>query len=305
MNILQNNKYKGYMADFLLLLVAIAWGTTFIIVQEAIQDTPVYVFLFWRFLLATIFMGFITYKHFTFLDMPTIKAGIVLGLFMFLSFAFQTFALLYAFSSTVAFITGINVVLVPFILYVLYKQKTSIYSLFGVFISVIGLYFLTASSISANIGYGEIYSFICSITVALHIVFTNIYSKKHNAFLLVFIQFGVVALCSGLGAIILDRQIMPKSFDGVFLQALIITVIFATIFAFLVQTLVQKYTTATKTAMIFILEPVSAGIFGIYIANENLLAIQLFGAGLIIIAMVIVELGPYFNKDKNDESKIL
>lgn len=291
------SKLKEFGADFSLLLVAVCWGGTFFIVQDAIEDTPVYIFLFWRFLIAAAFMSLISFKEFKKLDRATLKAGVVLGIFMFLGFATQTFALTYTYSSTVAFITGLNVVIVPFAVFLIFKKKASIYSLFGAVCAAIGLYFLTNSADLGGFGKGEFYALICAVMFALQITFTDVYAKKHSAFLLVTIQFVIVALLSFLGAFAVDGYIMPSSFDGVFLEALIIAVIFATIFAFFTQTVMQKFTTPAKTAIIFTMEPVSAGIFGYYFAGEQFYMVQLMGAGLILFGMLSAELGTYL-RDK-------
>lgn len=292
------NKLKEFGADFSLLLVAICWGGTFFIVQDAIEDTPVYIFLFWRFLLAALFMIVISFKDFKKFDVATLKAGVLLGLFMFLGFAFQTFGLTYTYSSTVAFITGLNVVIVPLAVFLFFKKKASIYSLFGAICAAIGLYFLTNNEMGSGFGIGEFYTLICAFMFALQITFTDAYAKKHSAFLLVTIQFLVVTVLSFAGAIFMDGHIQPKSFDGVFLEALIITVIFATVFAFFTQTVMQKFTTPAKTAIIFTMEPVSAGVFGYYFAGESFYILQLMGAGLILFGMLSAELGTYLRNKK-------
>ena len=292
------SKLKEFGADFSLLLVAICWGGTFFIVQDAIEETPVYIFLFWRFFIATIFMLLFSFKDFKKLDIATLRAGSILGVFMFLGFAFQTFGLTYTYSSTVAFITGLNVVIVPFAVFLFFKKKASVYSLFGAICAAVGLYFLTNSHASSGFGYGEFYTLVCAVMFALQITFTDAYAKKHSAFLLVTIQFLVVTVFSFFGAIFMDAQILPKSFDGVFLEALVITVIFATVFAFFTQTVMQKYTTPAKTAIIFTMEPVSAGVFGYYFAGENFMMMQLFGAGLILFGMLSAEIGTYFRNKR-------
>ena len=292
------SKLKEFGADLSLLLVAICWGGTFFIVQDAIEDTPVYIFLFWRFMIAAIFMALFSYKYFKKFDRATLKAGIVLGIFMFLGFTTQTFALTYIYSSTVAFITGLNVVIVPFAVFLIFKKKASIYSLFGALCATVGLYFLTDNTGLEGFGKGEFYALICAAMFALQITFTDVYAKKHSAFLLVTIQFVVVSFLSFLGAIVVDGYIMPSSFDGVFLEALIITVIFATVFAFFTQTVMQKFTTPAKTAIIFTMEPVSAGIFGYYFAGEQFYTVQLMGAGLILFGMLSAEIGTYLRDKK-------
>ena len=283
---------KELGADFLLLLVAIAWGSTFFIVQDAVGETPVYTFLFWRFFLAALLMSLISYKHLKNLNKEVLKAGGVLGLFMFLGYAFQTFGLKYTFSSTVGFITGLNVIVVPFASYLIFKHKASIYSLIGAITASVGLYYLTLNS---EIGFslGEFYAFVCAIMFALHIVFTDYLSKRHNVYLLVSIQFFTVALCSLVGGLVMDGNIMPAKVDELLINAIVITVLFATIFAFWVQTAMQRFTTAAKTAIIFTMEPVSAGVFGYFFAGELLSWVQMFGAALILGGMLIAELGSY------------
>ena len=287
-----HDRLKEMGADFLLLLVAIAWGSTFFIVQDAVGETPVYTFLFWRFFLAALLMSLISYKHLKNLNKEVLKAGGVLGLFMFLGYAFQTFGLKYTFSSTVGFITGLNVIVVPFASYLIFKHKASIYSLIGAITASVGLYYLTLNS---EIGFslGEFYAFVCAIMFALHIVFTDYLSKRHNVYLLVSIQFFTVALCSLVGGLVMDGNIMPAKVDELLINAIVITVLFATIFAFWVQTAMQRFTTAAKTAIIFTMEPVSAGVFGYFFAGELLSWMQMFGAALILGGMLIAELGSY------------
>lgn len=287
-----HHKVRELGADFLLLLVAIAWGSTFFIVQDAVKETPVYTFLFWRFFIAGMLMTLISYKHLKFLDKEVLKAGSLLGLFMFLGYAFQTFGLKYTYSSTVGFITGLNVIVVPFASYFIFKHKASIYSIIGAIAASVGLYYLTLNS---EIGFslGEFYAFICAIMFALHIAFTDYLSKRHNVFLLVSIQFFTVAICSMLGGFVMAGSIVPPRVDELLINAIIITVLFATIFAFWVQTAMQRFTTAAKTAIIFTIEPVSAGVFGYFFAGEILSMTQLFGALLILVGMLIAELGSY------------
>lgn len=287
-----NYRFKEIGADFLLLLVAVAWGSTFVVVQTAVDETPVYTFLFWRFFFAGILMALISFKQFKNFNKEVLKAGVLLGLFMFLGYAFQTFALTYTYSSTVGFITGLSVIIVPFGSYLIFKHKASFFSVAGALTAAIGLYFLTLNS-EIGFSWGELYAFICAIMFALHIVCTGHLSRKHNIYLLVTLQFLTVSFCSFLGGIISEGSIVPPVLDGVFVNAIAITVIFATIFAFWVQTAMQQFTTAAKTAIIFTMEPVSAGIFGYLFANEMLSFSQLCGAGLILGGMLIAEVGSY------------
>lgn len=286
---MNKKKLLELRADFLLLTVAIAWGVTFLMVQDAIATVPVYAFLFWRFLISTILMAIIAYKFYNKLCKKSIIYGIILGIFLFSGFATQTFGLVYTKSSIIAFLTGLNVIIVPFIAYVVFKQHVRRMVFIGSLLAAIGLYMLTMSG-TLSLGIGEILGIICAAFFALQIAFTDLYSKRVNVFMLVLFQFLTVTVLSLLFSLNLDDVTFNLDFDYVFLKAVIITSIFATVYAFLIQTYMQQFTTPTKTAIIFAMEPVSAGIFGYFVGNELLTSTQIFGAGIILIAVLLAEI---------------
>lgn len=282
-------KLLEFRADFLLLTVAIAWGVTFLMVQEAIETVPVYSFLFYRFLIATILMAIIAYKFYDKINKQTIFYGFVLGTFLFSAFATQTFGLSYTKSSIVAFITGLNVILVPFFAFVIFKDHVRKMVFLGSIVAVIGLYLLTMSG-ELTLGFGEFLTLICSALFALQILFTDKYSKKVNVFMLVLFQFLTVTIYSLIFSLSLDDVTFSVNMDGAFIKAIVVTSIFATVYAFLIQTYMQQFTTPTKTAIIFTMEPVSAGVYGYFVGNELLTSIQVLGAVFIIFAVLLAEL---------------
>ena len=283
------SKLYELRADLLLLSVAIAWGVTFLMVQDAINTTPVYAFLFFRFAIASILMFFIAYKFLNEINKKTIVYGIILGLFLFSAFATQTFGLAYTKSSIVAFITGLNVIVVPFLAYFIFKDYISKNVLIATVVAVIGLYLLTMSG-ALTIGKGELLTLICAFLFALQIIFTGKFSKEVNVFLLVLFQLITVAILSLVFSLSLDDVTFNLTYDYVFFKAVLITAVFATVYAFLIQTYMQQFTTATKTAIIFAMEPVSASVFAYISVGEVLTNIQLTGAILIVFATIVAEL---------------
>ena len=275
-------------ADLLLLSVAIAWGVTFLMVQEAIDSTPVYSFLFFRFGLASILMFFIAYKYLNQINKETIFFGIILGSILFSAFATQTFGLSHTKSSIVAFITGLNVICVPFLAYFIFKDHVRRNVFIASIIAVIGLYLLTMSG-KLTLGYGEFLTLICAFLFALHIIFTGKFSKEVNVYLLVLFQLITVSILSLSFSLGLDDTTFDLEYDYTFFKAVIVTAVFATVYAFLIQTYMQQFTTATKTAVIFTMEPVSASVYGYFAGGEILTNIQIIGAILIISATLVAE----------------
>jgi drug/metabolite transporter (DMT)-like permease len=282
------SKLYELRADLLLLSVAIAWGVTFLMVQDAINTTPVYAFLFFRFAIASILMFFIAFRFLNQINKKTIFYGIILGIFLFSAFATQTFGLSYTKSSIVAFITGLNVICVPFLAYFIFKDHIKKNVLIATFIAVIGLYLLTMSG-ALTIGKGELLTLMCAFLFALQIIYTGKFSKEVNVFLLVLFQLITVAVLSLGFSLLLDDVTFNLSYDYAFFKAVLITAVFATVYAFLIQTYMQQFTSATKTAVIFAMEPVSASIFAFLSVGELLTNIQISGAILIVFATIIAE----------------
>lgn len=282
-------KLKEFKADLLLLSVAIAWGVTFLMVQDAIKDVPVYAFLFWRFLIATVLMFALSYNRLRNISKDAMVYGTVLGLALFGGFATQTFGLTYIKSSIVAFITGFNVIIVPFLAFLLFKDKVRLNVFIGSFVALTGLYFLTMSG-TLSIGFGEMLTLVCALMFAIHIVLTGKFSTKADVFLIVCFQFLTVTVLSLCFSLTLEAQTFSIEMNAIFLKAVIVTSLFATVYAFLIQTYFQQYTTATKTAIIFTMEPVSAAFSGVFIGDEILSSTQVVGAGLIIVATLLTEI---------------
>ena len=281
-------KQNEYLSTLLLISVAIFWGITFLIIQDAIKTVPVYAFLFFRFFLAFIIMYIIFYKRLKNINKHSLFYGIILGIILFLGYSTQTFALVYTQSSIVAFLTGFFVILVPIIGYIFFKSKLGINIIIASFISIIGLYLLTSSS-NFNFNKGELFALICAVFFALHIIITGKLSQNTDIFVTVLIQFFVVSILSLIFSLFLEEKTLNIDFNYSFIKALIITSIFATVYAFIVQSYMQQFISDNKTAIIFTLEPLSAAFYGMYIGNEVLSFTQIIGASFIILATIIAQ----------------
>ena len=300
-NSAQNPVPPSRLWDLGLLFVAIVWGCTFVPVQRALHSGDVFSFLFWRFLAASVFTYLACLRFGVKFDRGTIGRGVFCGLMLFCDFSCQTIALDYALSSTVAFILGLNVVIVPFLMLAFFGKKIGASAFGGAVVALLGLYFLSGASGAVGFGIGERLSLISAFAYALHIVFTGVCARKSNIYGFVIVQFLCVCICALIAAVftphaefegeirVLGNLIFSPSFDFVF--ALVLTSIFATVAAFVIQTMAQnRGVSEIKTVLIFALEPVSAGIMG-YAFGEKLSALQILGATLILAGILLSELG--------------
>jgi len=168
-------------ADLLLLAVAFFWGVTFVVVKDAIQTVEVFVFLSQRFGFAGgILLIFCLFRRTSF-HVDVLKRGVVLGLFLFGGFAFQTVALLYTTASNTAFLTGLNVVFVPIIGAFIFTEKITRTMVGGVMLATVGLFLLcTHGTWSFNVG--DLLAGICAVCVALHVIYTGKYARQSDVY---------------------------------------------------------------------------------------------------------------------------
>jgi drug/metabolite transporter (DMT)-like permease len=282
----QPSPVRTFWGVLLLLMVTFFWGITFTIVKEAIAKVDVFVFLAQRFLLsfAILLPGcLIRRKHFS---LPLLKRASILGFFAFAAYAFQTVGLRYTSASNAGFLTGLNVVFVPVISACLFRQSIPNNVKLGVVLATLGLFLLCTNGTWAING-GDLLVILCAICVAWHLIYTGEYARSNDVYWLTTLQLGWVALLSTLMARVNGHAIFVWYPE--ILPALVICVLFATIFASLVQTSMQRFISPSRTALIFCMEPVFAALYAYWAAHERLGVFGLIGSILILVGMICSE----------------
>ncbi|HEU20423.1 MAG TPA: DMT family transporter [Deltaproteobacteria bacterium] len=284
----QLNRFGRIGADLMLLIVTFFWGATFILVKDAIVKVGVFVFLIQRFIPAFVFLLIVCLVFRRPVTVQLIRRGIVLGTILFGAFAFQTIALLHTSASNTAFLTGLNVVLVPIVSAFIFRHAVTTHMKAGVLLAALGLFFLCTNG-AWSFNRGDSLAGMCAVCVALHVMFTGAYARREDIYWLTTIQLGTVAIFSAGTAVMLGDGNDVITWHPDILRALIFCIVFATVFAYIVQTSMQRYTTPTHTALIFCMEPVFAVLFAYWMINEQWGLWRLIGAVLILAGMIISE----------------
>ena len=289
------------IADLSLLFVAFIWGVTFVMVQEAVLVYPVFAFLSARFFLAFLAMipvALLLRKRTAGWGADTklgkqLAAGAFIGLFLFAGYGFQTMGLRYTTPAKTGFITGLYVVTVPILGMIFARERPGKSVWIGVAMALIGLGFLSLSGFNPadGINPGDVLVFFGAISFAGHIFITGRFSHRMNPLVLTLAQLLTVALLAGLVSHLFEPP-TPLFPSGQPLFAAIFTGVLATAVAFGVQTVAQRFTTATHTALIFATEPVFAALGSFVLIGERLTPAQLLGGALILGGMLAAELGP-------------
>jgi len=149
--------------------------------------------------------------------------------------------LLYTTTSNTGFITGLSVILVPFLALFLLQHPISRYTWLSAILAAIGLYLLAFAGSAFALNRGDFLVFLCAIAFALHVAYTAMYAPKYTALLLATLQMTVVGLLS-LGSSLLFEDIGPihqlsdKLLQPEVLWALLVSIGPTSALAFWIQT---------------------------------------------------------------------
>jgi drug/metabolite transporter (DMT)-like permease len=222
---------------------------------------------------------------------PSIRAGVLAGVFLSSGYVFQTFGLKYTTPAKAGFLTGLYIPLVPLLGALVYKKAPNPSELLGVVSAFAGMALMTLQRNLAGIGVGDLLVTICAIAYAFHILVLGRFAADSSVAIMSVVQIATAAV---LGACTFWwAEPAHVAWTPTVLIALFITSLLATALAFLIQTWAQQYSSPTRTALIFALEPVFAWATSYVLAAEVLSARALAGAGLILAGIVLVELKPF------------
>lgn len=283
-------------AEFALIGNTIMWGATFILVKSALHNVSAILFLTFRFTLAAAALALFFRKKL--LDEPVSnvpRGALLIGVFLFLGYIFQTEGLRFTSAPKSAFLTGFTSVLAPFFASTVYGNKSRAMEMFGLLTAMAGLGLMTLPGASAGgsgggVNLGDVLTLAGAAAFAAHIVTLGHFSSKVRVEVLGVLQVGTVAV---LALLALPWAESPRvDWQPGVLWAILITGLFATALAFTAQAWAQRSTTSTRTALIYMLEPVVAWITSYVLAGEGLSWPGAAGAALILGGVLMVELKP-------------
>jgi len=275
-------------------LITLIWGSTFVLIKEALADSSPLLLNAVRMSLAAILLAILYRKHLTGLDRRAAIAGSVVGVFLYLGYALQTAGLKLTTPSKTAFLTGVSTVLVPVVLVTLWRTRVHPWRAVGIALALAGLFLMTVPAGRqgiadfANINLGDLLSIACAFAFAFQIVFLGRATQRFPFEQMAVLQIVVAALLMTLTAPLLERTYFRPT--PVVITTVIVTGVLGTAVAFTVQAWAQQFTPATHTALIFTLEPVFAWLTSFLYLKERLGLRAGAGALLILSGILVSEL---------------
>lgn len=280
---------KKWLAIGALILVTVIWGGGFVASDMALESMKPFQIMMVRFLLASVLMGVISRVQRKGEEklkdrVGAIKAGVLMGVTLFMGFAFQIIGLQYTTPSKNAFLTALNVVIVPFIAFVILKKKIGAKGIIGAVMSVLGVALLSLNG-NFTVSLGDGLTLLCAVGFAFQIFFTSEFVKKYPASVLNTVQMFTAFVLSAISLVIFGENDFQVTTQG-WLSVLYLGVVSTTI-CYLLQTACQKYIDETKAAIILSMESVFGTIFSILILHEVVTVRMVIGCAVILAAVII------------------
>ena len=282
-------------AEALLVWNALIWGATFVVVRSALAGISPLYFLALRFSLATVallvlFRGVGKSAR----DWKSVGAGVLIGSLLFAGYLTQTLGLRLTSAPKSAFITGLCSVLVPVLAAVAYRIRPQVAEVAGLLVATVGMALMTLNGSIGAISRGDLLTLACAFAFAAHIVTLGHYSGTVSFELLSVTQIATSAVWSW--SLLWWMEKPRVQWRPSVVCAILVTGLLATALAFTIQAWAQRYTTSTRTALIYMLEPVTAWLTSYFLTGEGLSGRAAAGAGLILGGVVLVEVKPWASR---------
>jgi drug/metabolite transporter (DMT)-like permease len=301
-------------ADLALLLVSIIWGSAFVAQRVAGQMGSVYLFNGARYLLAAVVVlpfalkgGRVAlsgrYAANPTYDIPRNQYQwmFLAGFVLFLGSAFQQLGLVYTTAGNAGFITGLYVVFVPVVLFLLWREKAHWISIVAVLLAGVGAFFLSTAGRFA-VRAGDLIELGGALFWTFHVIVLGKYASKFEP---MSFSMGQLIVCGALNLAIGIFAEKPMLWNLSLMGAIIYTAFFSLGLCYTLQVWAQRHTPPADAALILSLESVFAVISGWLLLNEKLAAIQVFGCTLIFVAVLLSQFKEWNLRGKMDSTHLV
>ena len=286
---------KSALGRLCLIGCTFLWGTSFVVLKSALDAMPTLWILAIRFLGAALLMALFGARQLAKLDRSYWKGGAVMGVFLTAAYIIQTYGLVYTTPGKNAFLTATYCVLVPFLWWVIRRQKPERSHVIAAVICFVGIGLVSLQE-HLTINPGDLITIFCGLFYGLHIIATSVWAKDRDAVLLSMVQFLTAAvICFALAPLVSP---FPSQVPSDTWLRIVYLCIMCTGVCFLLQTIGQKYTPANEVAIFLTLESVFGAAISVLFFHEKL-TVQVFcGFVLIFLAVLISETKPAFLQRK-------
>ena len=275
---------KPLKADLMILFITICWGSSYLFMKVGLDSLGEFNLIALRFGLAFILAGVIFFPRLRQVNVKTIRYAMLLGFILFIMFTALTFGLKTTTTSNAGFLVSLTVVFVPLLHTFLFKKKIENKVIVSILLALTGIALLTIQ-LPFTFKIGDLFCIAAALCYALHINMVSTAAQKVDTLSLGILQLGFTGLYAYISSLLFETPVWPSTTHS-WIAVLVLSVV-CTAVGFIFQTIAQKYTTATRTGLVFSLEPVFAALVGFWFAHEIMNSNQYWGAALVFLSVVL------------------
>ena len=284
----QNISWTQHRADALIGLVAMAWGSSYLLMKVGLGAIPPFSLIALRFLIAFFAVSLLFREKIKQTTPRTLLRGSILGLFLFGLFAFLIHGMQTTSTSNAGFLTSTTVVLVPVFHALITRRLPNRPIVIGTLLTMTGIGFMTLQQ-SMTLHSGDVLCLTGAVVYAFHILLTADFTKKEDGLLGIW-QLGLAGLYGLICTMLFETPTLPAAPSQ--WMAVLGLALICSAFGFVAQPMAQKYTTPEHTGLLFSLEPLFSALFAFLFLQETLTAKGYFGAALMMAGVLVASASP-------------
>jgi drug/metabolite transporter (DMT)-like permease len=268
------------LAGLALTAAAFLFGSTFVVIKDAVAGFPPINFVAWRFLLGGLALAILSIPR----GKQLWRDAAVTGLLLFLGYAAQTVGLTTTSASNSALITGLFVIVTPLLAAALARRSPGGWVVVGAVVAFMGVVLLTANE-GLRLRSGDLLTLVCAGAFAGHIVALARFAPRHPVIPFTAAQILITAVLAFPAAALLEGSRVPTSRE---VPALVVTALGVSAGAFLLQIWAQTVVGPARTGILLTLEPAFGVATAAFVLGERLTPTGWLGAALIVAAIFLV-----------------
>ena len=277
---------KKLLGSPALLLAAMIWGTSFVVMKDSVEVFDPPVLLGVRFTLGCLFLCLIFLPKLKHLNKQTFIRGGILGALLFSAYFTQTLGLTDTTPGKNAFLTAAYCVMVPFLMWFFSKKRPDIFNILAAFLCIAGVGFVSLTE-GFSISFGDAFTLVGAAFYAIHIVAIALMARNIDPTLSTMVQFGTAAILSWIVAFFTAE--FPETVSSVAIWKILYLAAFPTATAMLLQNVGLKYAEATSASILLSLESVFGVTVSLLCGTEHLTVAIVIGFVLIFASVIISE----------------
>lgn len=277
---------KEWIADGILTLTALIWGTGFVVMKNTLSSVPPAAIIAIRYGIATLLAAVLFRRHLKDIACADVARGALVGLLLALAYIVQTIGLDYTTAGKNAFLTTVYVLLVPFASWLIFRQKLSRSNFIAAGLMLAGIGCLSLDGESGGLNIGDLLTLLCGVFYAAHIMAVERCQRKTNTYALIVLQFAFAAAFAAVYHLLFERG-LPMSLHMDTVGSLLYLSVFSTTVAMSLQNIGQSMAPASHASILLSLESVFGALASCIFLGEAVTPRMLLGFAVIFAALVV------------------